>query len=225
MRALPRLAVWTPFLLLASAGAAHAQQCIRYTDFGRLPHANLYLENNTAGWVTVGETSAGLIKSPAARIPPFRRHTFRHALRAGRYTVVAEMTYAGRNYRRSYVVTVYNNARTCSQVVRMILTNASFTGVVLPDRRPDPVHYYVWYMPREFTCCRDPRTGQTPHPIRYGPRSRMPAGARVLGGPFGDEGNMRAFMCRHNVRKAQAWIQNYAYVGGVLVSNLPCTAS
>lgn len=92
----------------------------------------------------------------------------------------------------------------------------------------NPVHpqatanqWYVWLKAGEYTCCRAP-DGRMPQPARWDWGSRIPAGSKVIGGPFADERAARAWMCGHQVNIAQAHIHNWAILNGTLVSNLPC---
>jgi hypothetical protein len=100
--------------------------------------------------------------------------------------------------------------------------------VATPSPPPPPAlprQYFVYVNTGEFTCCKDVRTGETPHPLRVGEvRERLPQ-MRMLAGPFGSADAARQWACSRPVYPAQAHISNWARVEGVLVSNLPCQAN
>lgn len=88
--------------------------------------------------------------------------------------------------------------------------------------------FYVWYYPNEYTCCRGP-DGVTPHPVHY---SEVPATTPanlgvpvILSGPYTKQSDLGTALCSNTINQAQAWIRNWAIVGGTLLSNLPCIAT
>jgi hypothetical protein len=89
---------------------------------------------------------------------------------------------------------------------------------------PGNRQYFVYYKDDEFTCCKNER-GETPHPLHIGEIKDWSATHRKLAGPFESDETAKQWACNHEIYKAQAWISNWARVGGVLVSNLPCQAN
>lgn len=89
---------------------------------------------------------------------------------------------------------------------------------------PKPIEIFVSYREDEWTCCKEGGL-PPPHPIRLGPVEEWKPTERKLGGPFASEAAAREWLCAREVHAQYKWVRNWALVGGVRVSNLPCEAT
>jgi hypothetical protein len=107
------------------------------------------------------------------------------------------------------------------------LPSASVSGQASPGQAQAEVEqYFVYYKTDEWTCCRDSKTGETPHPIRLGKVSQWTADLVRLAGPFNTHEQAKAWTCNgRQINQAYAWISNWSKINGVLLSNLPCKAT
>lgn len=101
---------------------------------------------------------------------------------------------------------------------------AGTAGSTPAAARPVNRQYFVYFRSDEFTCCKDEK-GEAPHPLHVGEVREWTAAHRKLAGPFASADAAKEWACGHEIYRAQAWISNWARVGGVLVSNLPCKAN
>ncbi len=78
----------------------------------------------------------------------------------------------------------------------------------------------VYYKTGEFTCCKDSKTGWTPHPIHIGEVRQWPPDYRKLGGPFASQAAANQWVCGRPVYPHPE--RNWALISGVVLTRLPC---
>ena len=91
-----------------------------------------------------------------------------------------------------------------------------------PAEPAKPAQYFVYYHAKEFTCCKEGNAPEAPHPVRLGPVKEWEPDLRRLAGPFASADEAKTWLCGNHRVSPHYWATNWATVGGVTVTRLPC---